>query len=66
MALVASILISVSRSFITHPRVDILMRRSGDQGHLLVSMSSQFTPSVVAGEANVKYVGDNASLVATA
>ena len=41
------------------------MRQSGDEGHLLVSMSSHFTPSVIAGEANVKSVGDNASLVAT-
>ena len=66
MALAASILILVSRRFITHPCVDILMRQPGDEGHLLASMSSHFTPSVVAGETNVKYFGDNASLVATA
>ena len=64
MALAASILVLVSRRFIIHCFTDILMVRLGDEGHILVSMSSHFTPSVVAGDANLAYTSDNASLVA--
>ena len=64
MASAGSILVLVSRRFIIHHFTGILMLRLGNEGRILVSMTSQFTPSVVAGDANLKYTSDNASLVA--
>ena len=66
MALAASTLVLVSRIFVTHPFSNVLTRRSGDEGHLLISMSGHFTSSADVRDANVMYVGYNASLVANA
>ena len=65
MALGVSILVLVSRRFIAHTFIDLLKGQLGDHGHLLVSMTSNFNPSIIADGANVSNVSDNANLVAT-